>query len=356
MTAAGRECSRMGAERLRAASLDAKRVRTWPLPGRDSMRLMSVRRRLAPVMFAVLALLSSFGLARAEDYVLGPEDVIAVSVWLHPELERSVTINADGNVTLPPVGELKAAGLTPKQLGDRIADRMSSYLRQTTTVTVTVAKYMSRSVFVSGSVAAPGRYGFERIPSLVEVLGAAGGALTGAQLDNVQVVRSENGARQTLAADVGAALRDGDTSRLPELRSGDMVIVTGVVLGNSSGQAPSPHEGAGVMGEVTHPGLVPVGPGAELWAVLAASGGTTPRANLRSVRVLTRTETGTSVTAYDLQAVLDYGNRSPVMIKSGDVVYVSAKRATLWSGFSAVLGLSAALLNIVIIAEYLNHR
>ena len=322
------------------------------------MRLTSVCGRFVPLLLAAVAL---FALvvpardARAQDYVLGPEDVVAVSVWLHPELERSVTVNADGNITLPPVGDIKAAGLTTKQLGERIADRLSAYLRQTTTVTATVARYMSRSVFVSGSVATPGRYGFERIPSIVEVLGAAGGAQTGANLENVQVVRMENGVRRTLQADVASAMREGDTSRLPELRPGDIVIVSGVLPGGGQGPV-SAGEGAGVLGEVNRPGLVPVGGGADVWAVLAAAGGTTARADLRSVRVLTRTESGTTAAAYDLRDVLDHGSRAPVTIKAGDIVVVLPKGANVWSGLVAVLSVSRDLLNVAVLVDYLNNR
>ena len=62
------------------------------------MRRMRCRQDVA--WLAGLALLAGAGAAIAEDYVLGPEDVVAVSVWLHPELERTVAINADGNLTL----------------------------------------------------------------------------------------------------------------------------------------------------------------------------------------------------------------------------------------------------------------
>ena len=140
---------------------------------------------ILPRCLAVLAFLSVVTLApmaRAADYVLGPDDVLTISVYLHAELERpNAVVDANGNVTFPPIGEIKAAGLTPKQLGDRIADRLSTYLRQTTAVTVTVSQYLSRSVYVTGAVAKPGRYGFEVIPTLVEVIGQAGGAIPGAR-------------------------------------------------------------------------------------------------------------------------------------------------------------------------------
>lgn len=318
------------------------------------MRLSSVRRRAVTLLCAALALASLARPAAAEDYVLGAEDVISVSVWLHPELERTVTISADGNITLPPVGELKAAGLTTKQLGERIGDRMSAYLRQTTTVTVTVTRFMRRSVYVSGSVASPGRYGFERIPSIVEVLGAAGGALTGARLDDVQVVRNENGVRRAMSADVASAMRDGDTSRLPELKPGDMVIVTGVVQGNAGGGG-SITSGAGVIGQVGHPGIIAVGEGADLWAVLAAAGGTTMQADLRNVRILTRSETGISVTTYDLQTVLEKGSRRPVTVKTGDIVVVMPRGQSLWGGVSQILGASLSVLNVLVLIDYLSR-
>ena len=85
--------------------------------------------------------------AQAQDYVLGPEDVIQVSVWMHPELERTVTIGVDSMITVPPLGPVRAAGLTPRQLGDRLARELGSFLRQTTAVTVTVTQFTSRSVF-----------------------------------------------------------------------------------------------------------------------------------------------------------------------------------------------------------------
>lgn len=320
------------------------------------MKFTSVVRWLLPSLLVLSVVLAPARAAFAEEYVLGPEDEVAISVWLHPELERTVAINADGNVTIPPVGEIAAAGLTTKQLGERIADRLSSYLRQTTTVTVTVAKYMSRSVFVTGSVAHPGRYGFERIPSIVEVLGAAGGAQTGADLANVQVVRTENGTRRTLSADVAAAMREADTSRLPALRPGDTIILSGVIPGGGQGPGLTPGEGAAVLGEVSRPGLVPVGDGADVWAVLAAAGGTTQHANLRSVRVLTRTESGVTVASHDLREVLDHGSASPVTVHSGDVVVVLSKGANPWTGLVSVLAVSRDLLNVAVLVDYLNNR
>lgn len=309
-------------------------------------------RRMGLTLLAVFGLLLVCLPAVAEDYVLGPEDVVQVSVWLHPELERALTLDANGNVTLPPVGEIKASGLTPKQLSDKISDRLSSYLRQTTTVTCTVTQFMSRSVFVQGAVAKPGRYGFERLPSVADALSQAGGAITGADLAAVQIVRKEGSARRTLSADLSAALRTGDTSALPELKAGDTIIVPGTgASGSSSGV-----EGVGVLGQVAKPGLYSVGNGQDLWTVLALAGGVTDRGNFSDVRLLTRTESGQAVAIVNLREVLEKGSRAPVTVKPGDVVVVMAKGPNVWTAFTGILALSRDALNLAVLVDYLNNK
>ena len=61
---------------------------------------------------AVLAVVVPAARAIADEYVLGPEDVISISVYLHPDLDRTTAITVDGTITYPPAGGIKAAGLT----------------------------------------------------------------------------------------------------------------------------------------------------------------------------------------------------------------------------------------------------
>jgi polysaccharide biosynthesis/export protein len=306
----------------------------------------------------LLALLAISGPApaRAQEYTLGPEDVVAVSVWLHPELERAVTINADGTITFAPVGEIKAAGLTTKQLGERIADRLSTYLRQTTTVTVTVSEYLSRSVFVSGAVAKPGRYGFEKVPGVIDVLSAAGGAIPGADLGRVQLIRRDGDARSTSLVDVASALRDGTGDPMPALRPGDTIVVPGPPGG---GGAVSSGDAVGVLGQVQHPGLYLVGDGQDLWAVLAQAGGLTSAGDLSDVRVVTRQEQAQTVITVNLREALDRGRAEPFMVRPGDIVYVSPTGRSVvargWNGIRELLELSRDILNLIIIQDALRE-
>lgn len=320
-----------------------------------------MRRSCLAVLGVILALatLLAPGPARAEEYVIGAEDVLQVSVWMHPELERAVTVDADGGITFPPVGSLKAAGQTPNQLAMRLADRLSSYLRQTATVTVTVTQYLSRSVYVSGGVAHPGRYGFERLPGVADVINQAGGAIAGADLSQVQVIRREGDLRRPLPADVARALREGTDAGLPALKPGDTVVVP-VAPGGPTGAAAvtGGTDVVGVLGEVNHPGLYPVGGGQNLWLVLAAAGGVTPHGHLGDVRVVRPKDSGTSVFGVNLKDQLAHGTREPFVVHAGDVVFVTGSGAwgASWTALTQVLGLSVDVVNVVVVADYLKRQ
>lgn len=287
----------------------------------------------------------------ADSYTIGPDDVLTISVWLRPELERTVTVNNQGNITFPPVGEVKASGLTAKQLSDRLTDRLSTYLRQTTTVTVAVTQFLSHSVFVSGAVARPGRYGFESIPSLLDVMSQAGGALPGADLSRVQITRKEGATLRTIPADLSTALQLGTAESLPKLQSGDVVMVPSSTAGGALTA-----DAVGVLGAVQRPGLYAVGDGQDLWMVLAQAGGPTAAGDLKSIRVITKDQKNVhSAIRVNLKNSLDRGNRSPFIIKPGDIVYMNAKGGGAWSAFLQVMSVTRDVANIVALVKVLNE-
>jgi len=301
-----------------------------------------------------LLLLASPFPARAQEYTLGPEDVLQVSVWLHPELEKSVAIGADGNLIFPPAGEIKAAGLTPKQLADRLGERLSTYLRQTTTVTVTVTQYLSRSLYVVGAVGRPGRYGFQNLPGLVDLISQAGGAQSGADLSRVQVIRREGEARRVLTADVASALRDGIGTDLPALRPGDTVVLN---TRDGGAYAGAPGDGVAVLGEVLKPGLYPVGSGQDVFVLLAQAGGFTARANLRLVRLASPAPGGTEVRTLDLKRAFERSGFAPVTVKPGDVLFVTPSGSSAaWTVFTQTLAISRDLLNIALAVDVLKRE
>lgn len=316
---------------------------------------MSPRRSPDLVRATLLAaMLLAPAAARAEDYTIGAEDVIQVGVWMHPELDKTVAVALDGTLTFAPAGDIKAAGLTTKQLADRLGERLSTYLRQTTTVTITVTQYLSRSVYVVGAVGRPGRYGFQTLPGLVDLISQAGGAQPGGDLSRVQIIRKEGEARRVLTADVSSALRDGIGTDLPALKPGDTVVINTAGGGAYTG---APGDAIAVLGEVLKPGLFPGGSGTDLWVLLAQAGGFTPRANLRLVRVVTGGPSGARVQTVDLKSAVEHDGAKSVTVKPGDVVFVSPSGAsTAWSVFTQTLAISRDVLNIALAVDVLKRN
>jgi polysaccharide export outer membrane protein len=314
---------------------------------------MSIPRCFAAALAAVLCLTGP-GAAFA-DYRIGKEDVLQISVWLHPELERSVTVNAEGKVSLPPIGDLVAENLTTKELGERIAERLTTYLRGPTQVTVTVAQYNSLSVYVSGGVSRPGRYGFETIPGVVEVIGTAGGVTVGADLSRVQIIRREGDTRRTLLADVASHLRTEGQSELPELRPGDTIVVP--VAAGTGAAATGSSEAVAVIGEVQKPGLYAVGAGQDILQVLGQAGGMTSRADLRRVRVVSRNRGAQIVSTLDVKNIVEHGSPSLFLVQSGDAVFIgpsgSSVAGQVWASFGSVMSVATDLLNVAVLYEVL---
>jgi len=302
--------------------------------------------RTSLVVFVALVLLATAAAAQtAAEYKIGQGDALSVSVWRHPELERTVVVRSDGRVTFPPIGDVIAAGLTPSDMARDITQRLRDYTRETTQVTVTVAQYNSRAVFLTGQVVAPGRYSFEAIPDILQLLSSAGGPLPGADLSHVSIIRATPSGSSVTTIDVGSYMRGEATKALPTLEPGDTIEIPSI-LGTSSGG------GQGmvfIFGEVGAPGAYPAGAGTDLLQLIAVAGGTTPSAKLDDVTVVMDGGTGQVVAKVNLQQVIESGTASPFMLAAGDRVVVprsdSGLGGQILGGIGTVFGYTSDLMS-----------
>jgi len=294
------------------------------------------------------------------DYVIGVDDVLNIAVWQREDLSRTVAIRATGRLTFPPVGEIRAAGLTTSQLAQAIEDELFAYTRERPQVTVSVVAFNSRKVFITGQVAQPGRYAFEQIPGVAEVLGIAGGALPGAQLSDIRIVRTSGGQTQSIRVDLQGYLQNGGVGPMPELLPGDLIYVPGSFGTASSAGATGDGAVAYVFGQVTRPGAVPISGEADILQVLALAGGLTPQANLEKVQVVTRESGSTVVADLDLEDYLENGVITGFPVRPGDTINVPMRKLTTlgkaWTYTGAALGLSRNVLDAVIVSDYLGNR
>ena len=126
-------------------------------------------------------------------FLLGPEDVLEITVWGNKDLTRTTPIRPDGLISMPIIGDVRAAGLTADALAQRIAERLRA-VAMNPTVSVAVTELNSYSVYVLGEVAKPGKYQFKSYVTVLQAISTAGGFTDYAKRNKLQVMRSmENG-------------------------------------------------------------------------------------------------------------------------------------------------------------------
>lgn len=162
------------------------------------------------------------------EYVIGTDDILEISVWKNPDLSKVVTVRPDGMVTLPLIGDLRAAGTTPSALRDRIVERLKEY-QETAVASVIVQEVRSYRIFVLGEVLNPGTYVMTRSTTVLQAVALAGGFNPFASRDLVLVRErpDKNGKPEKISisfddivdegekADKNLILRPGDTIFAP---------------------------------------------------------------------------------------------------------------------------------------------
>ncbi len=280
--------------------------------------------RVARLAGATLLLLMALpGPAHAQ-YKIGPEDVLHIAVLGNKDLEMTVTVQPDGRIFFPMVGEIQAAGLTVPQLTDQMTRRLQSLIRDAV-VGVTVREVNSYKLFLVGAVTRPGPYPVRSEITLLQLLSLGGGVAPGAELGQAYIVRRD----AKIPVNVKKLLDEGDPSQNPVLLPGDTVVIPGSPLVPTG--APGPGAPAGlapeapvvfVMGEVRRPGSIPFAKDLTVVRALALAGGFTPFASPSKVMVI-RVEAAQRITLrVDVADLLKGGEAQDVVLRAGDVIHV----------------------------------
>lgn len=122
------------------------------------------------------------------DYVIGPDDVLAVNVWKEPELSRSVLVRPDGKITLPLLRDTQASGSTPGQLQAMIEKSLSDFISKPE-VTVIVQEAKSHKFNILGEVQKPGSYLLNSSMTVLDAIALAGGFREWAKVNSIYILR-----------------------------------------------------------------------------------------------------------------------------------------------------------------------
>lgn len=190
---------------------------------------MSTRIRLivSLVLVVLLAGTPAFFARENLPYTIGPGDVLEISVWQHPELDRIVTVRPDGRMSFSLIGDVNANGLTPAKLDEIITGMLSEYVQKPeVTVVVTSISIRSTQILVLGQVARPGAYPMEERLTVLESIAKAGSYTETAGLRKVTIARqSRAGTPKVIKVDLKKIITKGDRREDIILEPGDIVHV-----------------------------------------------------------------------------------------------------------------------------------
>ena len=215
-----------------------------------------------------------------DDYIVGPQDLLRISVWNQDDVSGQYTVESDGTFTFPLVGRVDTRGLTLRALETELTKMLADGFFKNPQVTVSVIEYRSQRIFVVGELRNPGTYPLTGGMSLIEAIARAG-STTPDSADHALILRSshargpllpgQDGAAETIRVDI-RSLETGESQRVL-LRGGDTVFVPRAL-------------NAFVFGHVRTPGSYPVTKSTTVLQALSLAGGVTEYAATNRVKVV----------------------------------------------------------------------
>jgi len=265
------------------------------------------------LVFSLLIGLS--GTAYCESYVIGPEDVLQISVWGSPELSvQQLPVRPDGLISVPLIGDIKADGMTPDQLKAYLEKEYLKYIKEPN-VSVIVTAVNSFKVFVvgggvtAGSGTSSGAIALKRNTTLLQLL-AQLGSLQGADLKSAYILRSG----KKLPVDFMKLIDNGDVSQDVDLHRDDVIFIP-----------PNLENRIKVVGAVKNPGLFPYIKGMTALDAVLSAGGFTEFASQNSVEIIRQEGGQVKSIEVKLKDVIKGGDISKnVPLKPGDMISVKS--------------------------------
>jgi len=232
---------------------------------------------MVTLLFCVYGALASYAQKDDDsengDYMITPDDVLEISVYGEPDLSTSVKVSRDGTIGYPLLGNIKAGGLSTRQLERSITDLLEQDYMVNPQVKVFIKEYSKISIL--GEVEKPGSYQLEENLTLTQAIALAGGFNDSADTAKVKIIRSRgNGEDRIIEVNFDDILNKKIQDS--EIRPSDKIVVE--QLGRIS-----------IIGQVSRPGTYDLKKGLTVVEAIGLAGGFTPTAAQNATRVV-RTE------------------------------------------------------------------
>jgi len=251
------------------------------------------------------------------EYKIGPMDILEITNWQGVKAKKEeVRVTSDGKISIGYIEDLDVAGLTERQLDDKITSLMARYIKKPS-IDVRVKKYESHSVMVLGAIissdrSGPGRYFLTGRTTVLEAITIAGGPRLDANLGDIKV-RSKDGKSTTL--NLYKTMLEGDQSQNIPVDNEDMIYGPQITKEDNR---------VYVFGEVNKPGIVTFKGGKlSMFDAIAQAGGVTVFAYEEDTRIVRGDISQPEVILADYEKLVEEGDYTQnVDLINGDLVYV----------------------------------
>ena len=205
------------------------------------------------------------------NYLVGPQDVLIVTVFNEPQLSGHFRVENEGQFDYPFLGPIKAAGTTVTAIAAQVRGRLADGYVRNPQVTVEIEQFRSQSVFVMGEVRLPGKYTLTKSVTLVEALTQAGSTAPSAG-NEVLILHAKPFEGETDRVDL-SELQAGKLSTNVAIHDGDTIFVPKA-------------QRFYVLGQVRNPGTYALEPNLTVLQAISIAGGLTDRGSNRGMRIV----------------------------------------------------------------------
>lgn len=266
---------------------------------------------LLPALLLIVSLLLPINSMASQgngDYIIGVGDSLSILVWDQANLNQSITVLPDGNISFPLIGNIKAAGTTSNSLARKISNRLNTIFRKRPSVTVIVRSIGNNFFYIMGAVAKPGIIPYTHQTRLLQAIILAGGTTYGAKTDSILLIRQNH--TQTISIE---DLQKGEhLEKNIKIEPQDVIIV------------PMSTDQIYIMGESSAPGPYFYTKGLTVLQALLNAHGFTQFASMGSVRIIRQEKDGSKkIIHIDINHIEnEKETEKKEYLKPGDLIYV----------------------------------
>ena len=261
--------------------------------------------------------------ADSMEQLISVGNMLNITVLDYPELSKSVVVRQDGTTDYPMLANIPIDGLKITELHELLMPLLTRYVERPR-LFINIAEFVMLQIRVQGEVVNPGPYQVQGPIDLQGVISIAGGETNTANLSDIRIIRRDKQGKQTILVNLNESLKDERAAQLPEIESGDIIIVPKLVTASF----------VRVLGAVREPGsYLPVDKDANVVDMINLAGGAVQNGNMNRVYFLSSKQNEYMPELIKVKDILASGQANDIpLVQPGDIIVVNEYNE--WQKFS----------------------